>query len=412
MNLTYFKLPIALLTYTCIAGCMDNQFNNQNDFIESNLMDATTQVNLQIKVGLEFNRIPRSQNSDGSIQFTNGNGFDWTEGFFPGICWKLYSVTNDEKYKKAAQFFQNKIKEHRHLTTNHDLGFVFNNSYGAGYRITKNEEYRQVLIDAGNSLIQRYSPAVGCLKSWDIASGWQSARNWDFPVIIDTMMNLELLFELTEITGDPVFRQIAINHANTTLKNHFREDFSSYHVVDYNSETGEIRSRETAQGYAHESAWSRGQAWGLYGYTVCYRYTKDPVYLVTAEKIAAFILSNPHLPKDQVPYWDFNAPKIPDELRDASSAAIMASALIELDGFSEQNFLNPARKIIESLSTSAYKAETGKNSNFILMHSVGSIPHGAEIDVPLVYADYYYIEALIRLGALNEQLSIPSHRES
>ena len=211
------------------------------------------------------------------------------------------------------------------------------------------------------------------------------------------MMNLEMLFEATEITGNSTYREIAIEHANTTLKNHFRSDYSSFHVVDYDPETGAVRSKETAQGYSHESAWARGQAWGLYGFTVCYRFTQDRRYLDIAEKIAGFFLNHPNLPKDMVPYWDFNAPKIPNEPRDASAAAIVASALIELNDFSEYNYLDAAEAIIKNLSSEKYFATPGTNNLFIIKHCVGSIPHNSEIDVPLSYADYYFLESLTRL---------------
>ncbi|MCG8310777.1 MAG: glycoside hydrolase family 88 protein [Cytophagales bacterium] len=401
MNIFYSNLlkavSVIILLMCCNKNVNQGTSQSLNDFAVDNLALASGQIDLQLQVAIEKQRIPRTQHEDGSIQFTHNGNFDWTEGFFPGTCWYLYSFTGDEKYRNAAETLQDLIKDHRFLTTNHDLGFVFNCSYGAGYRITKNEDFKQILLDAANSLIQRYNPTVGCILSWNVDRGWQSSRGWLFPVIIDNMMNLELLFEASEITGDPIYRDIAISHANTTLKNHFRDDFSSYHVIDYNPQTGAVRSKQTAQGYAHESAWARGQAWGLYGYTICYRYTKDPAYLEAAEKIANFILSNPNMPEDLVPYWDYNSPKIPNDFRDVSAAAITASALIELVEYSERDYLKSAKAILRSLSSATYKADQGTNNHFILKHSVGSIPHGAEIDVPLVYADYYYVESLIRL---------------
>jgi uncharacterized protein YyaL (SSP411 family) len=305
--------------------------------------------------------------------------------------------SNDEKWKKRAQGLQEIYADHRYFTNNHDLGFIFAASYGNGYRLSGDEKMKQVMVDAGNSLITRFNPNVGCIKSWDVDKGWQAKRGWEFPVIIDNMMNLELLFELTELTGDSSYHEVAISHADVTMKNHFRKDGSSYHVIDYDSETGAVRNKQTAQGYAHESAWARGQAWGLYGYTVCYRYTKDVRYLNKAIEIAEFILNNKKMPKDGIPYWDYNAPKIPNELRDASAAAIMASALVELSKYSANDYLEEAINILENLSSDKYKAELGENGSFILKHSVGSIPHNSEIDVPIIYADYYYVEALMRL---------------
>jgi rhamnogalacturonyl hydrolase YesR len=387
-------------TMLTLVSCHQNTNTLSSLFeVKTCIADLTGQLDLLIDDAYKNNSIPRTVNENGETTFISDK-FDWTEGFFPGTLWYAYNFNGDEKYKEAAEYFQNKFIDHRFLTFYHDLGFVFNNSFGAAYRNTKNEEYKRVMIDAGNSLIQRYNSTVGCIQSWDADRGWQAQRGWKFPVIIDNMMNLELLFELTKLTGDTTYYEIAVNHANTTMKNHFRDDYSSYHVVDYDPETGSVRRKQTAQGYSHESAWARGQAWGLYGFTMCYRYTKDKQYLDLAEKIARFYLTNKNLPDDLVPYWDFDAPKIPDEPRDVSAAAIVASALIELDGYSAEDFLSPAQSILRSLASDNYTAQIGTNNNFILKHSVGSIPHGNEIDVPLIYADYYYLEALIRLKNL------------
>ena len=367
----------------------------QEDKLENRIEAMQQQLDQLRNVAMEQNRIPRTVHED-KIRFT-GQRFDWTEGFFPGTCWYMYELTGEETWKESAMHLQSLFLDHRFLTTNHDLGFVFNCSYGNALRLTGDAKYKEILIDASNSLITRFNPTIGCIQSWDVDRGWQSQRGWQYPVIIDNMMNLELLFKVSELTGDDKFRQIAITHANTTIENHFREDGSSYHVVDYDTISGEPRNKHTAQGYAHESAWSRGQAWGLYGYTVTYRFTKDEKYLKQAEMIADFMLSHPNLPDDKVPYWDLNAPNIPDEPRDVSSAAIMASALLELDGYSEKNYAEAATSIVDVLSSDKYFGPVSSNHYFLLRHSVGSIPHGAEIDVPLNYADYYYTEAIYRL---------------
>ncbi len=367
--------------------------------------DVALQLDGLSQYALSENRIPRTLTAEGEMHWTSQR-FDWTEGFFPGSMWLLYNSTQDPKWKDGAEKLQGNYADHRFLTSSHDLGFVFNCSYGNSFKYTNEKEHGQFLIDAANSLITRYNPAVGCIKSWDVKYGWQSKRDWQYPVIIDNMMNLELLFEVAAMTGDTKYSEIAITHANITLANHFRPDWSSYHVVDYDSISGTVRAKETAQGYAHESAWARGQAWGLYGYTVCYRYTKDPKYLAVAEKIVDFIMNNENLPEDKVPFWDFNAPKIPNEPRDASAAAIIASAMLELDNYSDKDYLKPACEIIESLSGYPYRAKLNENKNFVLKHSVGSIPHNAEIDVPLNYADYYYIEALTRLETIMEKKTL------
>lgn len=384
--------PVYLLVVLMFA-CNSNP--SQEDIMGESIISIDQQLSQLAENALENERIPRTIH-DGKMKFT-GQRFDWTEGFFPGTCWYMFELTGDEKWKSRAIEFQNQFIDHRFITSNHDLGFVFNCSFGHGYQLTKDENYKQVLIDAANSLITRFNPTVGCIQSWNVDRGWQAERGWQFPVIIDNMMNLEMLFEVSKLTGDEKYKEIAIAHANTTLKNHFRDDGSSIHVVDYDTITGYVRNRHTAQGFAHESAWARGQAWGLYGYTTCYRYTKDERFLKQAEIIAEFILTHPNLPEDHIPYWDFNAPNIPDEFRDASAGAIIASALLELDGYVDNDYKQKAQFIIKSLSSEKYFAPVGENHNFLLMHSVGSIPHGAEIDVPLNYADYYYTEAIYRL---------------
>jgi rhamnogalacturonyl hydrolase YesR len=390
-------LKISLLISLCFSlnSCTSKHQKSTETKIEQTLSSAEKQLSLLLIEADKANRIPRTTNEEGGIHWAN-EGFDWTEGFFPGSCWYLYEFTQDEKWKIAAEKYQALFEDHKYKTTYHDLGFVFNCSYGNGYRLTQNNTFKEVMITAGDSLITRFNPKVGCIKSWDVTGGWQATRGWEYPVIIDNMMNLELLFELTHLTGDTKYRDVAIRHADTTLKNHFRGDHSSYHVVDYDPETGAVRNKHTAQGFGHESSWARGQAWGLYGYTICYRYTKEARYLEQAEKIAKYIISYPGTPEDGIPYWDYMAENIPKEPRDVSAAAITVSALIELDPYSETSFKPAIDKMIKSLASDDYTASLGENNNFVLMHSVGSIPHNAEIDVPLNYADYYYLEALLR----------------
>jgi len=316
---------------------------------------------------------------------------DWTSGFFSGILWYLYDYTRDDKWLKQARIFTAKLGKEQYNKTTHDLGFMINCSYGNGYRLTHNEEYKKVLIQAAKSLSTRFNPKTGVIRSWD-----HNADKWKNPVIIDNMMNLELLFRASRLTGDSSFYKIAVSHANTTMKNHFRSDYSSYHVVDYDPETGAVLGKMTHQGYSDASAWARGQAWGLYGYTMCYRETGDKKYLLQAQNIAKFIFSNPTLPKDMVPYWDYNDPGIPNVPRDVSAAAIMASALYELAGYSKGNdYKQRADMILRSLSKS-YLSPPNENAGFILLHSTGHKPAKSEIDVPLNYADYYYLEALLR----------------
>jgi len=317
----------------------------------------------------------------------------WTSGFYPGSLWLIYKATNDPVIKEEAEN-RLKLQENiKYFTDNHDIGFMIFCSFGTAYDITKKPEYKDVILTAAESATKRYNNNMKAIQSWNKSNRYQA------PVIIDNMMNLELLEWASQNGGDKKYAEIARNHANTTLRNHFRRDNSSYHVVDYNAETGAVAKKVTHQGFADESAWARGQAWGLYGFTMMYRFTKDKKYLDLANKIAAFVLDHPNLPKDKIPYWDFDVPDIPNAKRDASAGAIIASALLELAQYSSGNlkkkYVSDATTMIEALSTT-YRSAKGANKGFILQHSVGHLPGKSEVDVSLTYADYYYLEALDR----------------
>lgn len=318
---------------------------------------------------------------------------DWTSGFFPAELWYFYQYTKDKKWLNLARKYTEDIKKEQYNRGTHDLGFMIYGPFGNGYRSTGDTAYKAVIIQAAKSLSTRFNKTAGVLKSWD-----HNGDKWKYPVIIDNMMNLELLFEATKMTGDSSFYKIAVSHADHTIKNHFRPDFSSYHVIDYDTlKSGNILQKLTAQGYANESAWARGQAWALYGYTLCFRETKNKAYLAQADGIAGFILNSKVTPADGIPYWDYNDPNIPNVSRDASAAAITASALYELAKYSgnAKKYKAAADKILYSLSTK-YTSKIGDNYGFILEHSTGHRPAKSEIDVPINYADYYYLEALLR----------------
>lgn len=317
---------------------------------------------------------------------------DWTSGFFPGVLWFLCEYTGNKKWLDEARLSTANIEKEKFNRGTHDMGFKVYCSFGTGYRLTKNAQYRDIIIQSARTLSTRFNKTVGCIRSWDF-----NKERWQFPVIIDNMMNLELLFAATKLTGDSSFYKIAVSHANTTLKNHFRPDYSSYHVVDYDTSTGTVRQKNTHQGYSDASAWSRGQAWALYGYTMCYRETNDASYLQQAQKVADFILNHRNMPSDLVPYYDFDAPGIPNEPRDASAAAVIASALYELARYvpEEKMYRKKADTICANLAKS-YRSPVGENRGFILLHSTGSKPSNSEVDVPLSYADYYFLEALLR----------------
>ena len=343
----------------------------------------------------DYGLLPHSLKDDGSVVTVHTYG--WTSGFFPGSLWYIYEYLGNDKVKSLADEYTAFLEAERHNTGTHDIGFMMYCSYGNSERLFPAEEKKQILIDAADALCTRFTPAVGCIRSWDHMG---ERCGWYYPVIIDNMMNLELLLWAWEQTGDSKYLNIATTHANTTAKNHFREDESSYHVVNYDPQTGEILFRGTHQGLADDSSWSRGQGWGLYGYTVMYRFTKDKAYLEKAQRIAEYVMSHPSLPEDKVFLWDYKAPA--DAPRDASAAALCASALLELQAYTEEE--NLAKKyyafavdILKSLSGKEYTAGANENGGFLLKHSVTSFPTGKEIDKPLNYADYYYLEALLRL---------------
>lgn len=322
---------------------------------------------------------------------------DWTSGFFAGSLWYLYDYTRKPEWLAAAKDYTARLESLKDYTGDHDLGFMLGSSYGNGYRLTGDKSYRRVLVKGAKSLATRFDPRVGQIRSWDHGG-------WKYPVIIDNMMNLELLTLAAREGGGERLRQIATSHADGSNDKHFRDDSSSYHLVDYDPKSGDVLARQTVQGAADGSAWARGQAWGLYGYTMMFRETKNPAYLERARKIAAFIMKHPRLPEDKVPYWDFDATDIPSAPRDVSAAAVMASAFIELSGYVEKaegrEYFQLARQQLLSLSSPAFRAMPGENGYFILMHSVGHLPKSSEVDVPLNYADYYFLEGLLRYRAL------------
>ncbi|MEW9605949.1 glycoside hydrolase family 88 protein [Bacteroides sp. L008] len=340
---------------------------------------------------------PRNSEPDGTLNLVPSK--DWTSGFFPGELWFLYEYTQNNFWKKKAQQHTDILEKEKMNGSTHDMGFKVYCSFGNGYRLTQDEHYKEVLLQSAHTLATRFKPAAGIIRSWD-----HSTAKWVCPVIIDNMMNLELLFWATKESKDSTFYRIAVDHARTTMKHHFRPDFSSYHVIDYDTITGQVLKKNTHQGFADESAWSRGQAWALYGYTMCYRETQLPEFLEQAQNIEKYLFTHPNMPEDLIPYWDFDAPGIPDEPRDVSAATVIASALYELslyDPEKGERYRSNADKIIENL-TKHYRATLKKDNGFLLLHSTGTKPTNTEVDVPIVYADYYFIEALMRKNKLEK----------
>ncbi|MEX8547815.1 MAG: glycoside hydrolase family 88 protein [Mucilaginibacter sp.] len=400
-RLSFFTTIVYSIAFCFAAAAQHASFRQDKLLLQTigkNFKDADAQYKVLMK-DLPPDRFPKTYDPRTNKLETSNSGW-WCSGFYPGTLLYLYRQTKDEVLKTEANRMLASLEKEQYNKNTHDLGFMMYCSFGNAEKIEPQPKYKETLINSAKSLSTRFSPKVGCIKSWD-------SKPSDYIVIIDNMMNLELLFWATKATGDSSFYKIAVAHANTTMKNHFRPDYSSYHVINYNPETGAVQQKRTAQGAADESAWARGQAWGLYGFTVMYRETKDKKYLDQARHIASFILQNPNLPKDKIPYWDFNAPNIPNALRDASAAAVMASALLELCRYSNQKdnqlYFNSAQTILQTLSSPAYKAKPGTNGGFILEHSVGNFPGKSEVDVPLTYADYYFVEAMLRYQNINRQ---------
>ncbi len=383
----------------------------KGQMIDNAFLNAQQHCKNMLLVAKNPSTPPRTSRTDGTLALCP-NIYDWTSGFFAGNLWYTFEGTKDKSIKEAAVKFTEALEPLQYFNGHHDVGFMLYCSYGNGYRLTHNEKYKEVLIQGAKSLCTRFNPTVGCIKSWNGKTSWDGKTEWHYPVIIDNMMNLELLFFASKATGDTSFKHIAITHALTTMKNHIRPNFSTYHVVNYDSITGKPLQRETFQGYANNSTWARGQAWSIYGFTMVYRETGDKRFLETAQHLADFFLNNARLPKDKIPYWDFNVnqpgytpqfkydsssyKEIP---RDVSAAAIVASALFDLSKFSGKKgntYQAAAVEILKSIASSQYTAEVGSNNNFILKHVTGSFPHGSEIDKPLVYADYYYLEAMLK----------------
>jgi hypothetical protein len=399
-QILYFLIIAGIIT-----GC--NQSKPKQDSLKTvveRTLEFSKQQSLEMAKSLANTpgKLPKSIDKNGNLETSNSSW--WTSGFFPGQLWYLYEFSNDDTLKYWAEEFTNRVADQQYTTNNHDVGFIIFCSFGNGYRITGNESYLPVINNAANSLSTRFDHTTGCIRSWD-RGDWN--KQWQFAVIIDNMMNLELLTWASEMFENKPFDDIAKAHATTTLKNHFRPDGSSFHVISYDTITGQAELKHTHQGYSHESAWARGQAWGLYGYTMMFRETGDSAYLFQAEKIAEYIINHPNLPDDKIPYWDFNAPDIPNAFRDVSAGAIICSALLELQEFVDiekaEKYITVADKQLTALCSPQYLAEKGSNSNFLLRHSVGNMPRGTEVDAPLTYADYYFVEAMMRyLSVVNE----------
>lgn len=351
-------------------------------------------------------RMPRNILSDKDERKWNCTSiYDWTSGFWPGILWYAYEYSHDAGIKKQAERYSSALYPVLdHKPGNHDLGFMMYCSLGNAYRLTGEQKYKEMLLRAADSLATLFDERVGTIHSWP---GMRQQKGWPHNTIIDNMLNLELLFWAAKNEGDKRLYDIAFSHAEVTANNQFRDDYSTCHVVVYDTLSGKRISQLTHQGYADESLWARGQAWAIYGFTMCYRETGNVTFLDVAQKATDTYLQR--LPADYIPYWDFDAPGIPEEPRDASAAAVVASGLLELSSYIKDkkkagHYFDAAIKMLEALSSPAYLS--GEVNNAFLLHSTGHKPHGSEIDASIIYADYYYIEALIRLNRINNNCKV------
>lgn len=380
-------LSVALITASCKNQSKEKQPTATLSVAE--LLDVRYQKLLAYP--LDSLGIPRSYDVP-KKETRNVASKDWTSGFFAGNLWQLHQLTGNSSFLKRAEKWTAFLEKEKDNKGTHDTGFKIFCSFGEGYAVSTNEHYKDVIVASAKTLCTRYNSTVGSLRSWDF-----NKDVWEFPVIVDNMMNLELLFEATKISGDSTYHTIAVSHANTTLKNHFREDNSSYHVVVYDTLSGSVNQKVTHQGLSDNSAWARGQAWGIYGFTMAYRYTKNPAYLKQAQESINFYLNHPKLRADGIPYWDFDDPKIPNAPRDVSAATIIASACYELANYTTgANYVAYADKVLATLQTADYILSPDIDTPFILNHSTGHWPKKDEMDGPIVYADYYFLEALLR----------------
>ncbi|WP_290208595.1 glycoside hydrolase family 88 protein [Bacteroides acidifaciens] len=360
-----------------------------------------TLAELKTDSGIDYTMMPRNIMADEQHwNCRKATKEEWCAGFWPGVLWYDYEYTKDKQIQDEAKKFTNSLEFlSRTSAYDHDLGFLVFCSYGNGYRLTKDPAYKKVILDTADSLATLFNPVVGTILSWPREV---EPRNWPHNTIMDNMINLEMFFWAAKNGGNPYLYDIAVSHADKTMKCQFRPDYTSYHVAVYDTITGDLIKGVTHQGYADSTMWARGQAWGVYGYTVVYRETKDPKYLDFAQKVTDVYLER--LPEDKVPYWDFNAPGIPDAPRDASAAAVVASALLELSTYlpngTGKRYKDAAVEMLASLNSDSY--QSGKSKPSFLLHSVGHWPAHSEIDASIIYADYYYIEALLRLKRLQE----------
>lgn len=405
MRLTNLLTVVPLVVF--LLSCSIEKNNTKPD-IEKDLNYCSNQITKTLAEISGKDMMPRNiMDSLNNWKLVPVDISEWTVGFWPGILWYNYENTQNKKDADIAVYYTELLNPLTKLPAyDHDLGFQIFCSYGNAYRLTGNNKYKQIIINAADTLATLFNPKVGTILSWprEVENG----RFAPFNTIMDNMINLEMLYWAARNGGDKHLAEIATKHAETTMKYQFREDGGCYHVVLYDPETGDFIKGVTHQGYADNSLWARGQAWAIYAYTFVYRETKDEKFLRFAEKVSDLYLSR--LPKDEyVPYWDFDDPAIPNSPKDASAAAVVASALLELSQLEDNptkaaEYKQASINMLIELSSDKYQSRELKPS--FLLHSTGHLPNGSEIDASINYADYYYIEALIRYKKMLQGLKV------
>jgi unsaturated chondroitin disaccharide hydrolase len=378
---------VAAAAWLAMSACPPHAAAQSLGALATHALDfAAQQLERSVAETADPTRFPRSTLADGRWRFEDSG--DWTSGFFPGCLWLLYEHTSAPIWRTRAESWTAEMEDEKNDSGTHDVGFKILCSFGNGARLTSNAAYPAIIRRGAQSLASRFDADVGCTRSWN---------NHHFPVIIDNMMNLEILFWGAAHGGDPAWRDMAVSHALRTRQDHVRPDGSTYHLVDYDPSSGAVLERGTVQGWGDESTWARGQAWGLHGFAIAFRETGDARFLETARLLSGWFLD--HLPADHVPYWDFDAPDIPNEPRDTSAAAIAAAGLLQLAALEPETaararWRQGALDILRALCAPPYLAE-GTSSRGLLLHGVGNRPAGSEVDVSLIYGDYYFLQALL-----------------
>jgi len=393
-----FRVSCFIMGFTLLfIACKPNNGKEKNVSLSEGQINNLLQIryNKLLDYELDSMAFARSYNPKTGI-LNKVPSSNWTSGFFAGNFWQIYMLTGNEAFKERAKAWTAFVEQEKYNDKTHDMGFKVFCSFGNGLKVEDNTAYKDIILYSAATLSTRFDENIGSIRSWD----WNEDV-WQFPVIIDNMMNLELLFEATKISGDSTFHNIAVKHANTTLKNHFRTDGSTWHVLDYDTISGQVRARVTHQGIGDESAWARGQGWAINGFTTVYRYTKDEKYLDRAVATANYFINHKNMPEDGIPFWDFDHPDIPNTSRDVSAAAIVASALLELYNYTKnESFLNYSKKVVKSLKSKEYILSEDIEVPFILDHSFGDWSQKLEMDEPIVYGDYYFLQTLLRLRDL------------